>query len=481
MYCEEADCRIKERRKAGEGCSGMNGACDMKTGKCRCKEGFGGCNCKINCRTYDTGCNSCMTDKCLKCDSPKYFKCPDKQSDKCIKFCPNNCGGHKCDITSGKCECDDGYGGEDCSTKCSTHTPNCMSCTKYSCLKCDFNKGYNPKPYCKRCMKKICECNGRGVCGCDGNCQCYPGFAGPGCLGSCTKIVKGCVKCQEDKKTRNSFTGKFIWRCSKCGAGYNPVPAQTSSGSDCNEMCPPGEVYKYPKCVACGTMYKFKYLATCARFGASDICHSREASDPEEMDKLMNRETPNNGVKVMLKGCQRNRLDPKMMANETTASANQFWLQRPFKVTLPAEGQNRGKQETFYTLTVPHEYLIRTKMVEPTPDYVPVAGQEYCLTALPDGATGKGGNKGDQLVVQLCEYKKETSKLRDLQLFKVESQACGDNAGSNAFRSMPFISLKKTKQMISADPVKWIAKFGDQEKTDHNRWTAFEEKLLPTC
>ena len=422
-----------------------------------------------------------MTDVCLKCDSPKYFKCPDKDSNKCVKFCPNNCSGHKCDVNSGKCECDDGFGGEDCSTKCDTHTPNCMACTKYSCTKCDFNKGYNPKPYCKRCKKKLCECNGHGTCDCDGDCKCYPGYAGAGCLGSCTKIAKGCVQCYEDKKTRNSFTGKFIWRCAKCGEGYNPKPSQTTTGSDCDKQCSPGEVYKFPKCRVCGTMYKFKYLATCARFDADDICLTREASNPEEMDKMMNRQVPNNGVKVMMKECMKTRLDPPMQANETVASANQFWLQRPYKVELPTEGQTRAKTELFYTLTVPHEYLIRTKMVSPTPDYVPVAGQEYCLTAQVDGETGTGGEKGGNLVVQLCEYKKTTSKLRDLQLFKVDANACGDNAGSGVFRSMPYISLKKTKQMLKADPLQWTAKFGDKSKSDHNRWTAFEEKLLPTC
>ena len=73
----------------------------------------------VNCAQYNPGCKECMLDTCLKCSSPKYFSCPHKDNNKCVKFCPNNCNGHACDPDSGECRCDAGYGGEDCSGKAS--------------------------------------------------------------------------------------------------------------------------------------------------------------------------------------------------------------------------------------------------------------------------------------------------------------------------------------------------------------------------
>merc|ERR1711988_2026868 len=62
MYCAKSDCRIKERKNPGSGCSGTNGACDMKTGRCRCREHYGNCDCSINCKSYSSGCKECMLD-----------------------------------------------------------------------------------------------------------------------------------------------------------------------------------------------------------------------------------------------------------------------------------------------------------------------------------------------------------------------------------------------------------------------------------
>jgi len=478
MYCPKADCRLKETKRIGSGCSFQGGQCDMQTGQCRCKEGFGGCDCSVNCRSYSAGCTECMLDVCLKCNTPMYFICPHKENNKCQKFCPDNCNGHTCNTENGECQCDKYIGGSTCKVNCKKFDPNCVFCDEFECKKCDFEGGYNPKPYCKQCKKKICTCNGHGTCDCDGNCKCYNGYSGPSCLGTCNGVCKGCMACSEDTKTRNQFTGKFIWRCSKCGPNseYKELPRQTTSGSECEQQCPPGETLKDNKCVSCGTVFKFKYLATCSRFASDDICLTREDSNPETLDALI----AGAGVKVTAQPCVRKTLD--MNANKTRISANQMWLKRTYMHQLPPPAKNTGVEkpvfEKYYTLTIPLEWILKLKMVQPSVNYVPVRGKEYCLTSTFNGQNGK---PTDQLTLQVCEYDKKDSPLTDLQLFEMDTVSCPDNSGSSAFRNMEYISLKKNKKMMTANPLDWTASFGGLNKTDGTRWTAFEEQAIPVC
>merc|ERR1711871_1711939 len=156
---------------------------------------------------------------------------------------------------------------------------------------------------------------------------------------------------------------------------------------------------KQMKCRSSGTMYKFKYLATCSRFASDDVCLTREATNPEELDKQI----ATTGVKVSLKPCSRKKLD--MSAAETKMSADQTWLKREYKYELPppppSQGIAKPKFENYHTITVPFDWLIKLKMVNASVDYVPVEGQEYCLTA---GFNGDTGNTTDSLTVQVCEH-----------------------------------------------------------------------------
>lgn len=284
------------------------------------------------------------------------------------------------------------------------------------------------------------------------------------------------------KKTRNRFTGKFIWRCDKCGpdSEYQSTPQQTSSGSECLQACPPGLSLKNQKCVSCGKMYKLKYLATCSRFASDDVCLTRagspDASSPEHLDMLIATKK----MKVSLAPCVLKKIE--MTPNETMASANQMWLKRSYMFELPPPSKNTGvekpKFKTYYSLTVPVSWLLKTKMIMPTPDYVPVEGQEYCLTGKMDGATGKPTK---DLTIQVCEFSKKTSPLRDMQLFKFDTVPCPDNAGSNSFRNMEYIAMKNSKNLLTGNPANWKATITGVNKTDGNRWTAFEEQLMATC
>jgi len=261
---------------------------------------------------------------------------------------------------------------------------------------------------------------------------------------------------------------------------YQRVPTQTTSGSTCVQLCPPGETYKeeLSACKTCGKMFKFKYLPTCARTNADDMCLARDESDPENINKLINGQLPN---RVLMKPCQLKQLG--MSAGQTQAHTNQIWLKRKFLVETPAAPgtTDRPTQEEFFTMTIPVKFFIQTKLVKPSPDYVPVADQEYCLTASANGATGAATGA---LEVQVCEYKKANSQLRELQLFKFDSVSCADDEGTNAFRTTDFISLKATKTLLTADTTTSEAKFTTAESTvkeDRNKWTSFEEKLLPVC
>lgn len=141
----------------------INGYCFQ--GTCICKSGFMGKNCEEN--EYNCNCND--NGKC---------------------------------VAENKCECNEGFTGEDCSIKneCSYfNNPECLN--RGNCLdgKCYCFTPYYGK-FCENSMK-ICEdnCNGNGYCN-DGECQCANKFYGRKC----------------EKKFLNCINGEFNVDLEKC-------------------------------------------------------------------------------------------------------------------------------------------------------------------------------------------------------------------------------------------------------------------------
>ena len=185
----------------------------------------------------------CKTD-CTKCSSLEMCKsninCKTKNDISCVSKdtkidCTEDCGSNeKCNTNNGKCECNDGFSGEDCNTVIITDDCNkdCSKCSsKQMCAennKCKFIKSCIANDQSVMC-KPDCGTNGK----CDqstGECKCSPGFEGDDCSkttcpkncsgqGSCNKITKKCT-------CKTGFTGDD---CSKLeGYVFDSTSSQCS-------------------------------------------------------------------------------------------------------------------------------------------------------------------------------------------------------------------------------------------------------------
>merc|ERR1712080_70133 len=137
------------------------------------------------------------------------------------KMCPNGCSRHgRCNGVTGKCECDIGYGGTDCSQPVCPDCDNgdcgddatCLcqigfegtTCSEKSCAEgCDSDGGKcnEGECFCPQGLiglecettQEVCPngCSGNGVCDdLTKLCHCKEGFGGHGCaLRTC---IKGC-------------------------------------------------------------------------------------------------------------------------------------------------------------------------------------------------------------------------------------------------------------------------------------------------
>ncbi|KAM4722914.1 tenascin-N-like [Rhinophrynus dorsalis] len=174
------EAEMKGLKEQCAGCCGAAGLCDNCNGHGRYMSELGRCQC-------DDG-----------------WEGPDCST----KSCPNNCAGNGICI-DGICQCAEGYTGSDCSEK------KCLfDCGRYgTCIdgSCKCAEGYTGPA----CRKKKCpfDCGEYGTC-VDGICQCKEGYTGPAC-----RKKKCPVDCGEH--------GKCIDGSCQCSEGY--------TGVDCKE------------------------------------------------------------------------------------------------------------------------------------------------------------------------------------------------------------------------------------------------------
>lgn len=170
--------------------------------------------------------------------------CPDTGAKLC-QLMQNQCSGAGVLLSTGVCQCNPGYGGDDCSR---------LSCPANNGDECDASSGHGTCDYstglCKcasaytglSCSDLVCptpdttgknttECSGHGTCDhASGTCTCSDGYSGKAC-----ECVPGCSddSCG-DHGTCDCKTGACV-----CAAGYNGVtcgdagdPAVVELGDD---------------------------------------------------------------------------------------------------------------------------------------------------------------------------------------------------------------------------------------------------------
>ena len=251
-----------------------NGYC--RNGTCACKIGFSGIDCADGgCPNGCTGHGACVGGKCLCAQGWEAADCS-------VRVCPRRCSGHGvCLQDTGTCECEHGYGGDDCASSTLPPSPSppirldhplilppeyvahstpvrprkpaapgslpaaalvmpvssvlpdgtldptrpieeevsaeCHGHGIYSARKCYCKDGWRGAA----CQLRTCpnDCTGRGVC-IDGQCRCEAGFEGVDC---------GELSC------KNNCTGHGVCHHGAC------LCAEGYGGEDCSHhRCPNG-------------------------------------------------------------------------------------------------------------------------------------------------------------------------------------------------------------------------------------------------
>nr|BAJ94073.1 predicted protein [Hordeum vulgare subsp. vulgare] len=226
------------------------GQCSQTEQRCLCAVGFWGLDCsQDNCPNNCLGRGDCqLIDRTANNRSINTCKCDEGFSlDDCSGWgystyngtnspsplvsvhvggyepgftCPNHCSGHgRClrvegvgPTIGGRCKCNPGFGGRDCSGECTHHCGaplrgNCVGVDSET-VKCQCKEGYTgpgcQQQYCAR------NCSGRGLCS-NNACWCSPGWSGAAC----------------EIDTMCSGHGEFVENHCKCHANWG--------GKDCSQ------------------------------------------------------------------------------------------------------------------------------------------------------------------------------------------------------------------------------------------------------
>uniref|UniRef100_UPI00358E8B40 scavenger receptor class F member 2-like isoform X2 n=1 Tax=Myxine glutinosa TaxID=7769 RepID=UPI00358E8B40 len=194
------------------------GRCHQTTGRCTCLEGRWGPACENRCPCH-SGSSTC---------DPQTGKChclPGWWGNRCGNRCVCGAGARRCHPDTGRCECEVGWWGTRCESRC----------TCRSVLGCEQLTGRclcGQRRWGRLCQFRcLCE-EGR----CDtttGVCVCPPGYRGRFCKSTCPAGLYGpkcslrCGWCQEGKACETTSG-----LCESCAPGWN--------GSRCDVPCPDG-------------------------------------------------------------------------------------------------------------------------------------------------------------------------------------------------------------------------------------------------
>ncbi|CAG9335039.1 unnamed protein product [Blepharisma stoltei] len=255
-YCEESNgkfsngvCECKEGFY-GESCElsycqnncNDNGKCEISTKSCICYDNFEGPDCSVtnppkissistpenttnpillqenfelhgNCPSNCRNRGVCENDKCICL--PEYFGVSCE-----FRHCPYSCGSEQsrgsCNHKTGKCDCFENFGGENCEFACPYGCPDGFKCTgDYTCN-------------CEGCElpKYSLNCNEQGTLVGE-ECHCLPGFCGKFCDAKCPDC---------------SGHGKYKGSCCECDDGYFGANCEISCKNRCsgNGKCEEG-------------------------------------------------------------------------------------------------------------------------------------------------------------------------------------------------------------------------------------------------
>ncbi|TSN57789.1 Scavenger receptor class F member 1 [Bagarius yarrelli] len=161
-----------------------HGLCDPATGTCKCFPNHWGNLCQNSCKCGRHGrCNS-VYGNCT-CDEGWW-------SSTCTKVCQCHPRTSSCDPATGHCHCKESYWGQKCSHRCNCHT---SPCHQYS-GECQCTSGWCDQPcangtfgdsclfLCRPCYHGHCD-------HVTGSCLCQPGFQGERCNSSCPDKMYG--------------------------------------------------------------------------------------------------------------------------------------------------------------------------------------------------------------------------------------------------------------------------------------------------
>ncbi|KAJ8911461.1 hypothetical protein NQ315_013565 [Exocentrus adspersus] len=130
--------------------------------------------------------------------------------------CPNGCSG-KGECLMGHCQCNPGFGGDDCSE---------TNGGEYINGECQCNPGWKGKECQLRHDEcEVPDCNGHGHCA-NGKCNCIRGYKGKFCEEGCPNSCSSHGQCR--------FNSESMWEC-RCDVGWDGPDCSILLEQNCND------------------------------------------------------------------------------------------------------------------------------------------------------------------------------------------------------------------------------------------------------